>query len=178
MWAQSKGLLGEQVSFGGAGALGFTLDRAPVGIGAAGDPEVWGRLAPPQQMWVMSVLIMLDAKIREATKSTCGGGPITASTPLATATRCFQAWSNAQRQVPVTLRTDGVFDLDTLNALIATTQIHSKDFPVKFPGAVPTVEAKKKLSTGAMVGIAAAGATALGGIVYVATRKRGRRRRR
>ena len=41
----------------------------------------------------------------------------------------------------------------------------------------PTATANDGLSTGAMFGIAVAGATALGGVVYLATRKPKRRRR-
>ena len=174
MWARSKGLLGEQVSFGGRGVLGFALE-------AAGDPDVYTKLTPDQQKWVVDTLVTLNNKIYQTTGTTCPtwGPSVTA------AGGCFQAWFNSvNASAPIKkLRTDGVFDQDTLDALITTTQIHKVDFPVPFPGAAmpAPVPAKKKLSTGAMVGIATAGAAALGGVVYVATRggkRRTRRRRR
>lgn len=170
MWAQTKGLLGEQVSFGGRGALGFALE-------AAGDPDVWATLTPDQQKWVTDTLVKLNGLIVQSTGTTC---PTWAPT-ITAASGCFQAWFNSiNAGAPIRkLRTDGVFDQDTLSALITTTQIHSKDFPTPFPSAAATA-AKKKLSTGAMVGIATAGAAALGGVIYVATRggKRKVRRRR
>lgn len=172
MWAQSKGLLGE---WGGVAAPGFAL-------AAAGDPEVWTKLTPEQQTWVRNVLVRLNTRIVQVTKTTCPTwGPA-----IPAAAGCFQAWFNATN--PTTsgggwtggtrrLRTDGVFDRDTLDALITTRQIHAADFPILFPGSPPEAE-KKGLSTGAMVGIGVVGATALGGVIYAATRKGGRRKAR
>lgn len=177
MWAQNKGLLGERISFGGRGALGFA-------IGAAGDPEVWTKITPAQQTWVVNTLVKLDENIRKATNTTCPtfGPSITA------AGGCFQRWFNAQNLGltkpngdKVVLRTDGTFDQETLDALRTVVALHPQDFPLPFPGTtLPglTGTGEKKLSTGAIVGIAAAGATVLGGIAYVATRKPARKRRR
>lgn len=172
--------IGEQISFGGHGALGFA-------VGAAGDPDVWSNLTPDQQKWITDTLVRLNTLITTTTNTKC----LTWAPAITPASQCFQMWFNSVNQgAPIKfLRTDGVFDQDTLDALITTTQVHAKDFPAPFPGAriqiVPKPEAaaeeKKGLSTGAMVGIAAAGAAALGGIVYVTTRKgggKGRRRRR
>lgn len=175
MWAQTKGLLGEQISFGGTNALGFA------GLGKAGDPEVWTKLTVAQQTWVMNALVKLNDMVARATYSKCPtfGPSITA------AGGCFQIWWNwwiDTNKMPATkLRTDGVFDQDTLNALITTTKLHAADFPEPFPSAAalpPPLAEKKKLSTGAMAGIAAAGAAGIGGIIYVATRKSGRKRGR
>lgn len=170
MWAQSKGLLGEQVSFGGVGALGF-------GIAAAGDPDVYLTLTPDQQKWVVSTLTTLNNKIYQATGTTCPtwGPSVTA------AGGCFQAWFNSVNAgAPIKkLRTDGVFDQDTLDALITTTQIHRTDFPAPFPSAAtPAPAAPAKLSKGAMAGLAVAGAGVVGGTIYAVTRGKPRRRRR
>lgn len=169
MWAQSKGLPGEQISFGGRGALGFALE-------AAGDPEVWSKLTSEQQTWVMNTLTKLNDMIVKATGTSCPTwGP-----SIVAAGGCFQYWFNSMYVgspgFPKPIRTDGVFDGETLQALITAALIHQTDFPTPFPGTPPT--GAKKLSTGAVVGIAAAGATALGGIIYVATRKPRRSSRR
>lgn len=172
---QNSGV-GEQISFGGAHTRGFSL-------AAAGDPDAWVQLDAGQQTWVMNTLVKLNDQIFKATNTTCPtfGPSITA------AGGCFQRWFNAQKMgltkrdgSPVVLRTDGVFDQDTLDALRTVVALHAADFPTPFPGTeMPgTGIEKKKLSTGAMVGIAAAGATVLGGIAYVATRKKSRRKRR
>jgi hypothetical protein len=175
MFARTKGLLGEQVSFGGRGVRAFAL-------AAAGDPDVWTKLNPEQQKWVISSLTMLNNLIYQGTGTMCPtwGPSITA------AGGCFQNWFNANAKLtkpdgsPVKLRTDGVFDQDTLDALNTITGMDPPHFPQAFPPGYITSAAPepKKLSTGAMVGIAAAGAAALGGVVYVATRKRGRKSRR
>jgi hypothetical protein len=171
MWAQQNRLrafgggLAENMSFGERGALGF-------GIGADGDPEIWSKLSPDQQAWVQATLIKLNTLITTTTGTKC----LTWAPSIDKAGQCFQMWfDSVNAAAPIKkLRTDGVFDKDTLDALIVTTQIHSNDFPTPFPGTAPS---DKKLSTGAMVGIAAAGAAVLGGVVYVAT-KGGKRRRR
>ena len=178
MWAKqslSSGV-GERISFGGVGSLGFALE-------AAGDPEVWTKLTPAQQTWVVNTLVKLDENIRKATNTTCPtfGPSITA------AGGCFQRWFNNQNLGltkpngdAVVLRTDGTFDQETLDALRTVVALHAADFPTPFPGtSLPglTGTGEKKLSTGAMVGIGVGVATALGGVVYVATRKKSRRRR-
>ena len=166
--------IGDQVSFGGRGARGFAL-------AAAGDPDAWTQLNTAQQTWVMNTLVKLDQLIRSTTKTSCPtfGPSITA------AGGCFQNWFNGAKLgltnragAPVVLRTDGVFDQDTLDALRTVASLNPKDFTTPFPGTEMAGTASKKLSTGAMVGIGVAGATVLGGIVYVATRKGGRRKGR
>jgi hypothetical protein len=151
------------------------------GVGAAGDPDAWTQLNAAQQTWVMNTLLTLDAQIRKSTNTTCPtfGPSITA------AGGCFQRWFNAQNfgltkrdGSKVVLRTDGVFDQDTLDALRTVVALHAADFPTPFPGTEMAGMGKKKLSTGAVVGIAAGGAAALGGIVYAVTRKGGRRKGR
>jgi len=167
--------IGEQISFGNVGVRGFA-------IGAAGDPDAWVQLNKEEQTWVMNTLVKLDALIRAATKTSCPSfGP-----NITGASLCFQAWFNSQKfgltkrdGSPVVLRTDGVFDQDTLDALRTVAGMNPKDFPTPFPGTeMAGTGEKKKLSTGAMFGIAAAGATAVGGIIYAATRKGKARRRR
>jgi hypothetical protein len=176
MWAQTKGLLGEQVSFGGRRTRAFAL-------AAAGDPDVWNSLSVPQQTWISTTLSKLNDLIVKATGTTCPQW----SPSIQGASICFQAWFNNQKfgltkpnGSPVVLRVDGTFDQDTLDALRTVVALNPKDFPTPYPGTemAGTGSTEKKISTGAMVGIAAAGATALGGIVYVATRKRGRKSRR
>jgi hypothetical protein len=152
------------------------------GVGAAGDPDAWTQLNAAQQTWVMNTLLTLDAQIRKSTNTTCPtfGPSITA------AGGCFQRWFNAQNfgltkrdGSKVVLRTDGVFDQETLDALRTVVALHAADFPTPFPGTeMAGTGGSKKLSTGAMVGIAAGGAAVLGGIVYAATRKGGRRKGR
>lgn len=158
--------MGENISFGGAGALGF-------GIGADGDPSVWEKLTPEQQAWVQATLIKLNTLITTTTGTKC----LTWAPSIDKAGQCFQMWfDSANAAAPIKkLRTDGVFDKDTLDALIVTTQIYSNDFPAPFPGTAPS---GKKLSTGTMVGIAAGGAAAAATIIYVATSGKKRRRAR
>jgi len=180
MWAKTSGV-GEQISFGGARARGFSL-------AAPGDPDAWVQLTPAQQTWVVNSIRTLDSKIREQTHTTCPGMQTPSITGMA---GCFQNWFNGahlgltnRAGAPVVLRTDGVFDQDTLDALRTVTSLDAKNYPTPFPGteAAGIAPASKKLSTGAMVGIAAAGATVLGGIAYVAmhgkSKRKGRRTRR
>lgn len=173
---QSSGI-GERISFGGVGVRGFSLS-------AAGDPDVWTKLTRDQQTWVVNALSKLNDSIVKTTGTTCPtwGPSVTA------AGGCFQNWFNGARLgltkpdgSAVTLRTDGVFDQDTLDALRTVTALHTKDFPVPFPGtSLPglTGTGEKKLSTGAMVGIGTGVVAVLGGIAYVATRKKPGKRRR
>ncbi len=196
MWAQqslsavrgeSAGI-GERISFGGNTVLGF-------GIGAMGDPEIWTKLSTEQQTWVVSTLTKLNELIVKSTGTTCPTwGP-----SIIAAGGCFQGWYNANylplNPAAIQLRTDGVFDEDTLCALIVQAAINPPEFPAAFPdpakrycqvpAAALVPEEKKKLSTGAMVGIGIAGAAVVGGIGYAVmrrggkkTRKKGRRRRR
>lgn len=170
MWAQSKGLLGEQVSFGGRGARGFAL-------GAAGSPEVWGAQTADQKAWIVATLTKLNDLIYQSTNTTCSTwAPPSVAGGAAAATKCFQPWYNSMYVGSpgfVQLRTDGVFDADTLQALITTALIHQADFPTAYPASA------KKMSYGKMVGIGAAVAT-VGGVIYAATRgkKKSARRRR
>lgn len=180
---QSSGLVGERVAFGGRGALGFA-------VGAAGDPEIWSKLSNDQQMWVSNTLNKLNDMVVKQSGTTCPTwGPA-----INLAGGCFQSWYNANYAAPKgpnkALRSDGVFDEDTLCGLITVAGIHATELPTPFPdpskqycqvAPVATsssglVGTKKKLSTGAMVGIGAAGAAVLGGI-YAATRPHSRRRK-
>lgn len=156
MPAQYTGL-NDQIALKGAGVLGFALD-------AAGDPEIWTKLTSDQQAWIVSTLVKLNDLIVKSTGSRCPSW----APAIDRATECFQAWwnwSNANVPSVKKLRTDGVFDQDTLNALISVAKQHPTDFPKAYP----------RFSTGAMVGLYLAGAGALGGVVYLATRKRSRR---
>ena len=172
MWTRHPGLLGEMISYGGR-PLGLS-DGA---LGAAGDPEVWTKLSTDQQKWVVDSLTMLNNLIYQATGTRCAtwGPSITA------AGGCFQGWFNANSKLtrpdgsPMRLRTDGTFDQDTLDALVTTAAMDPGHFPKPYPAAA--LAEKKKLSTGAMAGIAVAGAAVVGGLIYVATKKPSRRRR-
>lgn len=174
MWAQ--GNLGEQITFGGRGARGFAL-------AAAGDPDVWATLGPNQQAWVTDALVKLNDLIVRTTKTTCP----TWAPSITAAGKCFQFWFNGAKVgltkpngSPLVLRTDGVFDQDTFDALRTVVGMNPKDFPTPFPGTalLGVTEEKKGLSTGAMVGIGVVGATVIGGIAYAATRKPRRSARR
>lgn len=167
--------IGEQISLGGQPVVGF----GNVGIGAVADPEIWTGLSPEQQTWIVNTLTKLNDLIVKQTGTTCPtwGPSITA------AGGCFQGWYN-QNYLPlnpqaVQLRTDGVFDEDTLCALLITAALNPPEFPDAFPDPqgrycqppVPADEKKdKKLSTGAIVAMTVAGAAVVGGIGYVATR--------
>ena len=194
MWAQrslsvyrgeSAGI-GEQISLGGHRVAGF--GNVALGVAAAADPEIWTKLSTEQQTWVVNTLTKLNDLIVKSTGTTCPtwGPSITA------AGGCFQSWYNAN-YLPLNpaapqLRTDGVFDEDTLCALMLQAALNPPEFPEPFPdpegrycqaptpAPAPEPE-KKKLSTGAMVGIGVAGVAAAGGIYYVATRKSGGRRK-
>lgn len=169
MWTQTK------VAFGNVGVRGFALE-------GPGDPEVWTHLSASQQNWIVSTLVKLNDIIVSQTKTTCP----TWAPAIDRAAGCFQNWFNGAKfgftkpnGAPLVLRTDGVFDQDTLDALRTVAALNPKDFPTAFPGTeLPgTGATQKKLSTGAMVGIAAGGAAAVGTVAYLATRKKSRRRR-
>jgi hypothetical protein len=162
-----------QIALNGVGVRGFALS-------AAGDPEVWTKISSEQQAWVMNTLVKFDQMIRSKTGTSCPtfGPSITA------AGGCFQAWFNANTKgsftkpdgSPLVLRTDGVFDQDTLDALRTVVALHPTDFPTPFPGTEMAGTGEKKLSKGAIIGIAVAGATVVGGGVWLATRKKRRSR--
>jgi hypothetical protein len=170
---ESSGI-GERVSLGGRVVGGFSL-------AAAGDPDIFMGLTQPQKDWVLQSLTVLDAMIVKTTGTKCEPG-LTAIFPR---TKCFQAWFNENMKgftgadsKPVVLRTDGVFDQQTLDALRTSVALFPQDFKTPFPGTeLPGLVEEKKLSTGAMVGIAAAGAAVIGGGIYLATRKKTRRSR-
>jgi hypothetical protein len=179
MWTQSKGLLGEQVTFGGRGTLGFA-------VGAAGDPDIWEKLTGDQQTWLANVKQKLNDLIVKTTDTQCATWGPTAT--AAGSIKCFQGWYNSYGMDQ--LRTDGVLDRDTLDALIEVARLHASDGYPAFPGTPPGVPsspaikgsstdapAKKGLSTGAIAGIAA-GVAATGGIIYAATRGGHKARRR
>ena len=177
MWAQrtlstTRGPgagIGEQLSFRGAAVSGFSL-------AAAGDPQVWTTLTPDQQAWVGATFAKLNDMIVKSTGTTCP----TWAPSVDKASGCFQPWYNSMYVGSPgfkMLRTDGVFDADTLQALITTALIHQSDFPTPFPGTPPSA-ASKGLSKGAMAGIAVGGATVLGGIIYAATRGGGKKKAR
>lgn len=164
------------------GLLSEWSGGARFGVGAAGDPDAWVQLDKSQQTWVMNTLVKLDSLIRS---STPGTSCATFGPSISAAGRCFQFWFNSAKLgltkrdgSPVVLRTDGVFDQDTLDALRTVSSLNPKDFPTPFPGTeMAGTGAKKGLSTGTMVGIGA-GVAAVGGVIYAATRKGGRRKGR
>jgi|KBSSwiStaDraftv2_1062776.scaffolds.fasta_scaffold818278_1 hypothetical protein len=170
-------MIAERISLGGATRRGFSL-------GAAGDPDIWSSLSNAQQTWVGATLSKLNDLIVKQTGTTC---PQWAPT-IHQAGFCFQGWFNRQNfgmtkadGSPVVLRTDGAFDQDTLDALRTVVALNQKDFPTPYPGtSLPgeTGTGEKKLSTGAMVGIAAAGAATLGGVIYALTSGKKKSRRR
>lgn len=169
MWAQTS------VAFGNVGVRGFDLS-------GPGDPEVWSHLSAAQQSWIVDTLVKLNGIIVASTKTTCP----TWAPAIDRATGCFQGWFNGAKfgftkanGAPLVLRTDSVFDQDTLDALRTVAALNPKDFTTAFPGTeLPgTGVVKKKLSTGAIAGIATAGAAAIGTVAYLATRKKSRRRR-
>lgn len=165
---------------------GFSLD-GPI------DPPA--TLSSDQQTWVVATLVNLNTQIGQSTGSSCQSWQ-PPSTNLAAAVSCFQGWYNANGRG--SLRTDGVLDRDTLNALVGTAAAHPADFTTPFPAASvvpppapppvvapavvpepPPVPATSmlssipKLSTNAMIGIGVAATTiVVGGVVYVATRSR------
>jgi hypothetical protein len=130
----------------------------------------------------MNTLVALDGKIRTQTGTSCStfGPSITA------AGGCFKGWFNGAKLgltkpdgSPLVLDPTTTFDQDTLDALRTVAAMDPSTFKTPFPGTdMPGLTGdKKKLSTGAMVGIATGGAAVLGGIVYVATRKGGKGRK-
>ena len=174
MWAQSKGLLGEQISFGGKGALGFALE-------APGDPEVYTKFSTEQQAWIANTFSKLNDLIIKGGSSPCPTwGPA-----IPAMAGCFQNWFNSTygknppAGIKMPLRTDGTFDQDTFYALARVASDHPTDFPTPFPGTPGAIAAAKKgLSTGAMVGAGLAAATVIGGGIYLATKSPRKRKRK
>ena len=163
MWARTG--LSEQISLGGAPVVGF---------GALDD--VWVKLNRDQQTWVMNSLSKLNDLIIKSTGTSCPtwGPSITA------AGGCFQQWYNANA-LPLNpqakLRTDGVFDEDSLCALLVTAALDPNNFPTGFPdpeGKFCQVKSEG-MSKGMTIGLIAGGvAVVVGGSVYLATRKKRR----
>jgi hypothetical protein len=111
----------EPVRRAGRYVAGFALD-------GTGDPAA--ALASDQQGWVNSALSMLNRRITATTGSSCASWQ-EPGTNLAAAVGCFQGWVNGNGKG--SLRTDGVFDDDTLNALISVAEAHPDDFPTPYP---------------------------------------------
>lgn len=163
------------ISFGGVGVQGFAL-------AASGDPEVWSKQSPAQQVWITDTIKKLNKQIVDATGSSC---PTWNESNIASITGCFQVWFNANygakltgaNGAPIMLRTDAVFDQQTLDALRTVAGMNPKDFPTAYPGTqLPGLTGDgKKLSTGAIAGIAVGGAAVVGGIIYAVTHKKSRR---
>lgn len=160
---------GEQIFLSGAPVAGFG------DLGLSGS-DVWGALNRDQQTWVMNTLTKLNDIIVANTGTRCStwGPSITA------AGGCFQNWYNANA-VPlnpsaIELRTDGVFDNDTLCALLVTAALDPTNFPTGFPDPEGKFcQAKTGMSKGMKIGLAVAGTAAVGGtVVYLATRKKRR----
>lgn len=183
----------ESISYGGRVARGYAL-------GAAGDPDVFDGLNAAQQIWVRDALVKLNDYIVQTSKTTCPTWADPRLNPMGAAVGCFQSWYNANYgaaavQGGVTLRSDGVFDADTLSALQTVASARPSDFTAVYPpnvgnqttptpGVAPTHApattevTKSGLSTGAMVGLGVGAAAVVGGVAYAATRKSGRRTRR
>jgi hypothetical protein len=163
--------IGDQISFGGRPARGFAL-------AGPSDPEIWTKLTPEKQQWVMDSLVMLNNLIYQTTGTKCA----TWAPAITAAGGCFQGWFNSAGYgmtkadgSPVILRTDGVFDQDTLDALRTVAALDLAHFPTPFPGTASpgfTGTGEKKLSKGAVAFMAAGGVAVVGGIAYAATRKK------
>jgi len=113
-------------------AISYGGRRIPgIGIGGPGDPDVYGSMSSDQQAWVGNTLVALNNFIVQSTGTQCptwGAG-------IPQATGCFQQWYNANYAASgasKTLRTDGVFDQDTLCALQMIAGLHPTDFPTAF----------------------------------------------
>ena len=162
------GMVGERLYGGG---VGFAL----------GDAEIWTKLSAAQQKWIVDSLTMLNNLIYQSTGTTCPtwGPSITAIGG------CFQAWFNANMKgttkadgTPAVLRTDGVFDQDTLDALRTVAALDPGHFTTPYPGTqLPGLEKQEEgLSKGAMAGIAVGGAAVVGGVIWALTKKKKKRR--
>jgi hypothetical protein len=161
------------ISYGGRAAIGFSL----------GAPVVSGLGLTDEAVYVINVINR-------------GLGCPPTSSGVAPAIACFQRWYNttyASSGVSKTLRTDGVFDQDTLDALkmvaklrnvpdaptcaegqtldlITGTCVTAAASPTSPTPAAPASSSTAGLSTGAIVGIALGGATALGLLIYAVTK--------
>lgn len=124
---QGSGIAGlGGISYGGRAVAGFA-------IGKAGDPDVFAALSPDQQNWIMAALSQLNDRIVQTTGSSCPTWGLT----IGAATNCFQVWYTANYAPPNgpanPLRLDGVFDEDTLCALLGITGSYPLDFINVFP---------------------------------------------
>lgn len=164
--------IGERLAFGGVSGLRF-------GLAAASDPEIWTKISPAQQQWVTDTIVKLDSQIRSSTGTGC---PTWNQSNISSITGCFQVWFNANyggkftgaNGAPIALRSDGVFDQQTLDALRTVVGLNPKDFPTPYPGTqLPglTGTGDAKLSKAAMAGIGIGAAAVLGGIVYAVKNK-------
>lgn len=164
--------VGEQISFGGVGVAGFALSG----------PDIWQSLTAAQQAWVTDTLVKLNEMIVKATGTSC---PTWAPNIMA-AGQCFQQWFNAAGMgltkpdgSPVVLRTDGIFDQDTLDALRTVVALHPSVFTTPFPGTEMAGTGggeKKGLSKGAIAGIAVGSVLLVGGGAYAIARSKKRSR--
>jgi hypothetical protein len=184
--------------------LPFTLPNMPWQVTSAVEAQAaqpppsqafFSSLSADQQKWVLDALVKLNAFIEQTSKTKCE----TFAPNITAATGCFQLWFNANftgQGKPVrAIRQDSVFDEDTLCALQMITLRELADFPVQFPDPgkqhclppCPSGQVRDAktgqcaeasgFSTGAMIGIGAAGVAAVGGIIYAVTRGGGKRRR-
>jgi hypothetical protein len=160
---------GEALALRGAGALGFAL----------GADDVFGSLTDAQKDWVRNALGTLNGLITQQTGTTCPTW-IDPGVNVNAAAGCFQVWFNSRGAPAKKLRADGVFDEDTLCMLVSIAQADPRNFTAAFPpdgnhcpAATPlSAETKPGLSTGAMIGIGAAGLAAVGGLLYLFSRRR------
>ena len=157
---------------------GMALNGAPVpGFGVGDSSDIYSQMNATQQQWVLNAINTLNTQIIATTGTTCPSW----AADIQHMAGCFQIWYNAnygKSGVSRLLRTDGVLDEDTLCALKMISQLHPTDFTV-FPDpqnqyCQPSSPAAqdKKMSTGAVVGIAAVGAAALAGAIYYVTRSK------
>lgn len=178
---------------------GGTPCWSSTGLQGPNDPAIDTGLAAAQMAWVQNALLILNDKIMSTSGSSC---PTWAdpTAHLPAAVQCFQLWWNTHYagtgKPGIPLRTDGVFDEDTLCALQTITSMHPEDFPIPFPDptkqfckpASPLAAVAKvhrgivnyleSLSTPAKVGIGVAAVAAVGGTVYAVTRRNTNRRKR
>jgi len=157
--------------------------------GLAGPEIFFAKLTPEQGAWVYAALTAVGAA-RKIDPPNQGAAVCAGSATIEDMTRCFQYGYN--RDIVATpakpLRTDGVFDEDTLCALqLYSSKVTAVPFPdpnkLYCQPPCPTGQArdpmtglcadqkKPGLSTGAVIGIATAGAVVVGGLLYAAMRK-------
>lgn len=151
------------------------LSGVVVRRGFLGGADIYGTLSADQQAWIAAALTTLNNKIVATSGSSCS----TWAPAIGPATGCFKLWYNTNYAAPkgtaAPLSQDSNFDQDTLSALLSVVAQNPADFPTPYPSALAP---SKKLSKGAMIGIGALGAAALGGIVYASTKKTKKSKRR